>query len=64
MSQSDADIVRRALLGVALCSRCKQDVPKDEVKPDPRMENTFGHYKLCKECYGEIQGVIRESTWP
>lgn len=64
MSQSDAEEVRRALQGVALCNRCQQDVPKDEVRPDPRIENTFGRHKLCKECYGEIQDIVRESTWP
>ena len=60
----DAEEVRRALKGVALCNRCQQDVPKDELRSDPRMENTFGRDKLCEKCFGEVCDIIRESTWP
>ncbi len=61
MSQEDADEVRRALKGVALCNRCQRDVPRDDLRSDPRMENTFGRYRLCKECYGEVHDIIREA---
>ena len=58
-AEEDAETVRRALLGVDHCDRCEEDVPKGEVRSDPRMENTFGEHKICPGCYEEVLGLIQ-----
>lgn len=56
---TDADEVRRKLLGLALCPRCREDKPEKEMEP---VEHTVSKYKICEQCtaailYGDLNSM-------
>ena len=59
---TDADEVRRKLLGLALCPRCEEEKPEKELEP---VSPTVSKYKICEQCttailHGSLNSMIRD----